>query len=414
MVDMMSMTRGFLSEGLPQDQINPDHQNSKPAKGFGARLLGRVQKVSERLRNASREDLVFAGLSVGAGLIAKPAVLAMFGFASGGATIAGAFVGAAAVAFSKAAINHVQNRRKGIKETSPFLTRACLQTVSSEALSVATLGASELFEYWSGQTVGQALGRALFNLAPFGNVHAADFPDIPVHPPHLDLESAPDDSGSGPESEAKSKPEPEPEPEPEQVPQISQAQTPRVANVSLTENAGNARIDDETRKKALEWAAARAKEAENARNLAEVDARIPSVAVINDEFKRAQDAVKEELPGGLDRRKIAAACLTDLPAANDDYKGQNNILPVRCTEVPAKGGIIDQGEYVTLRDINPGETGTSGTPETSRETQQPKRRGIRVLFANAKGSLYGFLGSAIGETAPAMGAEKLALESPAP
>lgn len=169
-----------------------DDTAPKGLRKFAGGLLSRVKKVGENLRNIkmTKEDVVFGAASIGAGLLAKTAAVAAVGVASGGSAILLAAAGGAAMGLVKAALKH---GREGKNIGSFFSRTTLMSTVSSTAISVATLGYSGLFECATGQTLTHALGEVfqkaadkLFHLAPFGNAFAAA-PDInpdPV-PEHL-------------------------------------------------------------------------------------------------------------------------------------------------------------------------------------------------------------------------------------
>ena len=147
---------------LPQE---PEQAPQSPKRRFGAGLLDRVKNVGERLRNVTREDAAYFGLTVAAGLGAKAgavAGLAALGLGTGGigyAALGVAFAGGAAVGLTKNIVNTVREARAG-KEASFFSLKTLKSTASSAAISVATLGYSDLFEFTTGETLAHALGRA--------------------------------------------------------------------------------------------------------------------------------------------------------------------------------------------------------------------------------------------------------------
>ncbi|OFW87539.1 MAG: hypothetical protein A3B66_09585 [Alphaproteobacteria bacterium RIFCSPHIGHO2_02_FULL_46_13] len=180
-----------------------------PSKGFGrfaGGLLKRVKQVGESLRHPSPETIAFVksaafvGLSIGAGIGAKAGALALFGVATGGTGIAAAVIGGAAVGLSKAAVKHLKERNQ--EGGSKFLSFSTLKTAGiGAAISTATLGYSELFEHFTGETVTQSLGKAFHKVAeifsdklsdvmPTGSLHAPTH-DIPKPIGHISAPSAP-------------------------------------------------------------------------------------------------------------------------------------------------------------------------------------------------------------------------------
>jgi multisubunit Na+/H+ antiporter MnhB subunit len=172
--------------------------NPAPSKGLGrfaSNFLKRVRQVGESLRHPTPETIAFVksaafvGLSIGAGIGAKAGALALFGVATGGAGLAAAVIGGAAVGLSKAAVKHLKERNQ--EGGSKFLSLLTLKTAGiSAAISTATLGYSELFEHFTGETVTHALGKAfhkvagtvsekLFDLMPGGNLHAQTLDNVP-------------------------------------------------------------------------------------------------------------------------------------------------------------------------------------------------------------------------------------------
>ena len=169
-----------------------------PSKGFvnlAGSLLKRVKQVGESLRHPSPETLAFiksaafVGLSIGAGIGAKAGALALFGAATGGTGLAAAVIGGAAVGLSKAAVKHLKERNQ--EGGSQFFSFSTLKTAGiSAAISTATLGYSELYEHFAGETITHTLGNAfhkvadavsdkLLDMMPFGQVHAETLDNIP-------------------------------------------------------------------------------------------------------------------------------------------------------------------------------------------------------------------------------------------
>ncbi len=147
---------------------------------FGG-LLGRMKKVGQNLRDAgknlrnmSRADATYLAITIGAGLGAKTAAvsgLGLIGIATGGTGLLAigvglgvAAIGGASVGAVKSLVKHVRNIKEG-KETKFFSRETLMNTASSAVIAAATFGASELFEFTSGQTFTHFLGNAFNKVA---------------------------------------------------------------------------------------------------------------------------------------------------------------------------------------------------------------------------------------------------------
>lgn len=434
------------------------------SKGFGrfkSGFLNRIKKVGENLRNTTREDVAFLGLSVGAGLVAKAAVLGALGVASGGATVVTALAGGAAVGLAKAAVNHVRDRKNG-RDCSFFTCATLMGTASSAAISVATLGLSDAFEHFTGQTIGHVLGDAfnkvtrgspakLFKLVPLGNLYAADIGlsrEIGTIPPSPVIDDVSPDAVAAEVMEeveedggvdfAPANP-PKPMAMIPSAPGSAKAVTLPQATANSISDGPNPRIDDDVRARALAWAKAMnpvgavanpvvpsvpAEEVVSLRDLspsaiANIDSknividtdtgvkvRMPAVPNIGAELGTVNAAIHEaaavagEDPSELDPRKMAAACVTELPNSQEAFNAQNGVLPNRCVVVDGKTE-MSAGDYVIVRD--------------GAEPKPSAKRGLRVLFAAIAERTTDFIGRAVtGETLADMSAEKLSGVTPSP
>ncbi len=453
------------SIALNSSAVDMDVADDTAPKGlrkFAGGLLSRVKKVGENLRNIkmTKEDVVFGAASIGAGLLAKTAAVAAMGVASGGSAILLAAAGGAAMGLAKAAVKH---GREGKSIGSFFSRTTLMSTVSSTAISVATLGYSGLFECATGQTLTHALGEVfqkaadkLFHLAPFGNAFAAA-PDInpdPV-PEHLKDVVPPREPAILPDDtqvefieeeeggELDVAPAVQPANHMPPAPLKTIAATPEIPAMKADSGSvyeGNKNIDDETRSRALAWAKAMNPAAEIAakpaapsvsltpadkvigvRNLsastvagidpknivldtgnAGVKVRMPAVPNMDAEIKTANAVIHEAVAAGdaglseLDPRKMAGACVTDLPSSQAALEAQNGVLPNTCTT--AKDD-LDAGDYVIVRDA---------------ADQPSAKRGLRVLFSTAAEKTTAFIGRVVGSELPDMMTEKLAAAAPAP
>ncbi|HAJ89582.1 MAG TPA: hypothetical protein DCM27_00995 [Rhodospirillaceae bacterium] len=451
------------SIALNSSAVDMDVADDTAPKGlrkFAGGLLSRVKKVGENLRNIkmTKEDVVFGAASIGAGLLAKTAAVAALGVASGGSAILLAAAGGAAMGLAKAAVKH---GREGKSIGSFFSRTTLMSTVSSTAISVATLGYSGLFECATGQTLTHALGEVfqkaadkLFHLAPFGNAFAAA-PDInpdPV-PEHLKDVVPPREPAILPDDTQVEFIEEEEGGELDVAPAAAQpvnhmppaplktiAATPEMKADSGSVYEGNKNIDDETRSRALAWAKAMNPAAEIAakpavpsvpltsadkvigvrdlsastmagtdpKNIvldtgnAGVKVRMPAVPNMDAEIKTANAVIHEAVAAGdaglneLDPRKLAGACVTDLPSSQAALEAQNGVLPNTCTTAKDDMGA---GDYVIVRDA---------------ADQPSAKRGLRVLFSTAAEKTTAFIGRVVGSELPDMMTEKLAAAAPAP
>lgn len=451
------------SIALNSSAVDMDVADGTAPKGlrkFAGGLLSRVKKVGENLRNIkmTKEDVVFGAASIGAGLLAKTAAVAALGVASGGSAILLAAAGGAAMGLAKAAVKH---GREGKSIGSFFSRTTLMSTVSSTAISVATLGYSGLFECATGQTLTHALGEVfqkaadkLFHLAPFGNAFAAA-PDInpDTVPEHLKDVVPPSEPAILPDDTQADFMEEEEVGEPDVAPAVQPANhmppaplktiaaTPEMKADSGSVYEGNKNIDDETRSRALAWAKAMNPAAEIAakpaapsvsltpvdkvigvRNLsastvagtdpknivldtgnAGLKVRMPAVPNMDAEIKTANAVIHEAVAAGdaglseLDPRKMAGACVTDLPSSQAALEAQNGVLPNTCAT--AKDD-MDAGDYVIVRDA---------------ADQPSAKRGLRVLFSTAAEKTAAFIGRVVGGSElPDMMTEKLAAAAPAP
>lgn len=149
--------------------------------------------------NSSREDKLWTGLTIAAGIGAKLGALSALSMASGG-TVAAALVGGLAVGVTKSLINSYRDTKKedNLSFVRSFFSKKTLMTsVSTTALSAATFGALGAFESLTGVNIVEKIGQGLhhafntaaifgktagqfaFNHIPMGSLHAATLDGYP-------------------------------------------------------------------------------------------------------------------------------------------------------------------------------------------------------------------------------------------
>ncbi len=131
-------------------------------------LTKAVKKSVQHVRSMSREDWAWAGGTIGLGIVAKTAVLAATGLATGGTTLAAAAVGGATVGLVKSGVKIYRDYKKNEIENpaqSFWSTKTLMTSVSHAALSTATFGLFEGVEAVTGVNVGQKIAQGVGSIA---------------------------------------------------------------------------------------------------------------------------------------------------------------------------------------------------------------------------------------------------------